>query len=94
MVIGDEEKSDSGKCNSLTLNYLKENLFDFRVVDLSFTGNQFTWTNRRSGRNCRLDRGITNISWRLLSSKTTIYHFETVTSNHCPIVLDTNPKYF
>ena len=42
-------------------------IFELGAVDLGFTGNGFTWS-RRWGKNSiteRLDRGITNISWRL-----------------------------
>ena len=67
-------------------------IFELGAVDLGFTGNGFTWS-RRWGKNSiteRLDRGITNISWRLSFLKAIIHHLGAIKSDHCPILLDTN----
>lgn len=64
---------------------------------MGFSGNKFTWNNRRWGRHCikeRLDRGIANYSWRLLFLKAAIYHLGAIQSNHSLILLDANPKEF
>uniref|UniRef100_A0A2N9EYL8 Reverse transcriptase domain-containing protein n=1 Tax=Fagus sylvatica TaxID=28930 RepID=A0A2N9EYL8_FAGSY len=71
-----------------------EMMFELGAIDLGYSGNQFTWSNNRWGRNAikeRLDRGIASMSWRLKFPKATIYHLGAIKSDHCPIVLDTNP---
>uniref|UniRef100_A0A2N9FPZ2 Reverse transcriptase domain-containing protein n=1 Tax=Fagus sylvatica TaxID=28930 RepID=A0A2N9FPZ2_FAGSY len=95
VVINDEEKQGGVKGNTSTPNYLQEIMFELGAVDLGFSGNKFTWTNKRWGKNAikeRLDRGIANMSWRLKFPKATIYHLGAIKSDHCPILLDTNPS--
>jgi hypothetical protein len=94
VILDDEEKEGGNKGNSSCPNYLKEILFQMGAVDLGFTGNKFTWTNRRWGRNCikeRLDRGISSINWRIQFQKAVKYHLGAINSDHCPLLLDTNP---
>ena len=95
VVLGDNEKEGGRLGSSSTPNYLKDILFELGVVDLVFSGNSFTWTNKRWGRNCireRLDRGIANISWRLNFPKAAIFHLGAINSDHCPLLLDTWPQ--
>ena len=95
VVINDEEKQGGVKGNTSTLNFLQEIMFELGAVDLGFSGNKFTWTNKRWGKNAikeRLDRGIANMSWRLKFPKATIYHLGAIKLDHCPILLDTNPS--
>ena len=75
-------------------SYLKDLLFDLGAVDLGFGGNKFTWSNRRGGKGSikeRLDRGICNSEWRLLFPKAVILHLGAINSDHCPLLLDSNP---
>ena len=39
----------------------------------------------------RLDRGICNSEWRLLFPKAVILHLGAINSDHCPLLLDSNP---
>ena len=39
-----------------------------------------------------LDRGLGNAEWKFQFSKTKINHLPRIKSNHCPILVDTNPK--
>ncbi len=92
VVLGDNEKEGGRIGNSSTPNYLKDILFELGVMDLGFSGNTFTWTNKRWGKNCireRLDMGIANISWRLNFPKAAIFHLGAIKSDHCPLLLDT-----
>ena len=93
-VIVDDIEKDGGKSGDpSTPFFLKELLFDLGAVDLGFSGNRFTWSNRRWGKNCireRLDRGIANISWRLANPRASVFHLEVVNSNHCPLLINTN----
>jgi exonuclease III len=95
-MIVEEEEKEGGKpgCASAP-NFLKDLIFYLGVVDLGFSGNKFTWTNKRWGKNSireRLDRGLSNINWRLKFPKAAIYHLGAIKSDHCPILLDTNPS--
>uniref|UniRef100_A0A2N9FV45 Reverse transcriptase domain-containing protein n=1 Tax=Fagus sylvatica TaxID=28930 RepID=A0A2N9FV45_FAGSY len=57
--------------------------------------NRFTWSKRRWGRNSireRLDRGIANIDWRLAFPRAVVYHLGALNLDHCPLLIDTNPK--
>lgn len=95
VVISDEEKSGGRRGSTSTSNYLKEILFDLGAVDLGFSGNKFSWSNRRWGRNSvkeRLDRGIASMSWRLTFPRASILHLSAIKSDHCPLLLDTNPS--
>jgi hypothetical protein len=54
---------DSGKEGGNAANFLRELLFNLGAVNLGYTGNKFTWCNKRLGKCCireRLDRGIAN----------------------------------
>jgi hypothetical protein len=90
-VIVDDIEKDGGKSGDpSTPSFLKELLFDLGAVDLGFSGNRFTWSNRRWGKNCireRLDKDIANISWRLAYPRASVFHLEAVNSNHCPLLL-------
>lgn len=59
-------------------------------VDLGFVGSKFTWCNKRlSVANIRerLDRGISNLPWRLAYPNVTITHDPITNSDHNPIIL-------
>jgi exonuclease III len=94
VVIDGSEKEGGHVGSSSSPNFLKDLLFDLGAVDLGFVGNSFTWSNRRWGRGSireRLDRGIASVSWRVHFPKATIYHLGAVNSDHCPLLLNTNP---
>ena len=86
-IINDDEQFGSKRGSSSTTNYLKELLFEFNAVDLGFSGNKFTWAKGRWGSATikrRLDRGVTNISWRLAYLKATITHLGAIKFDHTP----------
>ena len=95
-VMMDDFEKEGGVCGSSSIpSYLKDIMFDLGAVDLGFAGNKFTWSNRRWGRNSireRLDRGIANIEWRLAFPKANVIHLSAVNSDHCPLLIDTNPQ--
>jgi exonuclease III len=46
-VIVEDAEKDGGRCGaSSTPSFLKELLFDLGAVDLGFTGNRYTWSNK------------------------------------------------
>lgn len=64
-------------------------------LDLGFKGPKFTWTNKRKNSNLvmeRLDRCLANPLCLNLFPKTTVEHLTRTHSNHCPLILDTNPQ--
>ena len=65
------------------------------LMDLGFQGPRFTWTNKIPNWQCnikeRLDRGVGNFEWKILFPMAEIHHLPRVKSDHCPILLDTNP---
>ena len=64
-------------------------------MDLGFHSPRFTWTNRspvwQSTIKERLDRGLGNADWTLLFPATKVHHLSRVKSDHCPILLNTDP---
>ena len=46
-VISEDEVSGGRKGFSLATNYLKELMFEFRAIDLGFSGSKFTWAKGR-----------------------------------------------
>lgn len=63
------------------------------LVDLGFSGNPFTWSNKRSGLanvRERLDRGVANVDWTLIFPNASVFHVPATTSDHNPILICTN----
>nr|POF10518.1 wd-40 repeat-containing protein msi3 [Quercus suber] len=62
------------------------------LIDLQFSGNPYTWSNKREGfANIkeRLDRAFANERWRLIFPRATIHNLPASSSDHSPIVLFT-----
>ncbi|XP_075636797.1 uncharacterized protein LOC142609040 [Castanea sativa] len=94
-IISDNEILGGNRGGSSATNYLKELIFEFGAIDLGCSGNKFTWAKRGWGNSAikrRLDRGIANISWRLAFPRASIAHLGAISSDHAPLLLDTNPK--
>lgn len=64
------------------------------LVDIGFTGDIYTWNNKRvGGANIkqRLDRVLENIEWRLIFPKAILHHLTINKSDHKPIMLEIRP---
>ena len=62
------------------------------LIDLQFSGNPFTWSNRREGLaniKERLDKAFENDRWRLIFPRAIVHNLPATSSNHSPIVLFT-----
>lgn len=58
---------------------------------MGFSGYPFTWNNKRSDRaniQVRLDKGMANGDWRLLFLDGMVTHLIAISSNHCPLLLE------
>jgi hypothetical protein len=70
-------------------------LDSFGMIDLGFSSNPFTWSNKRQNHHLikeRLDRGIANPQWVHLFPHYTVQHLPAQISDHNPIFLDTSPS--
>jgi hypothetical protein len=70
-------------------------LDSFGMIDLGFSGNPFTWSNKRQDhhliKEC-LDRGIANPNWVHLFTHYAVQHLPAQISDHNPILLNTSPS--
>lgn len=65
---------------------------DNALIDLGFVGYNYTWNNRKNGKENiqkRLDRG--NADWITTFPNATITYLLALTSDHKPILIQTNP---
>lgn len=70
-------------------------MWDTRLVDMGYKGQNYTWCNNRVGRERikeRLDRAIGNRAWISLFPRTEVTHKLNIDSYHCPIVVNFEPK--
>jgi hypothetical protein len=94
VAVEESEKEGGHSGSSSAPNFLKELLFDLGVVNLGYSGTQFTWWNKRWGKGAireRLDRAISNIDWRMTFPKAAVIHLGAINSDHNPLLVDTNP---
>ena len=73
----------------------KECLDKCSMIDIGFTGAQFTWTNKRPLHGLiqeRIDRFFVNPSQCLLFLDAKVVHLTRCHSDHCPVLLDMQPR--
>jgi hypothetical protein len=70
-------------------------LDSFDMIDLGFSENPFTWSNKRQNhhliKEC-LNRGIANSQWVHLFPHFAVHHLSAQSSDHNPILLNTAPS--
>ncbi|KAA3468237.1 reverse transcriptase [Gossypium australe] len=77
------------------MEYFRSVLQHCQLFDVGYTGRWFTWergnlpeTNIQE----RLDRGVANTSWLSMFPNANIKHLVHSTSDHCPLLITTNPE--
>ncbi|KAK9117767.1 hypothetical protein Sjap_016714 [Stephania japonica] len=66
---------------------------ELKLEDLGFMGHQFTWSNKREGRNliqARLDKGFANQQWLLKYPGAVVKHIFLPGSDHALLLFDTS----
>lgn len=75
-------------------NFLLQLFLDeVQGVDIGFTGNKYTWCNKRGGLaniRERLDRVISSIEWRTNHGNARVTHLNAHHSDHAPLILNLN----
>ena len=94
-MISEEEKLGGLPVNRTRITAFRNCLDKCGLIDLGFHGPRFTWTYKipawQSTIKERLDRGLGNVEWTLLFPSAEIHHLPRVKSDHCPIMLNTDP---
>ena len=97
-MLSEDETMGGLPLTSSRINAFQDCLDYCGLMDLGFYGPKFTWTNKNLiwYRNIkeRLDRSLGNAEWKLLFPRSEIHHLPHTKSNHCPILLDTDPTIF
>jgi len=68
---------------------------DFSLVDLEYIGDCCTWSNRQDGDHfisVRLDRFLSNTSWRSTFDHAKVYHLDFYASDHALLLLKLHTK--
>ncbi|CAN6690416.1 unnamed protein product [Malus baccata var. baccata] len=91
--VWDHEKSGGASVLYNRPGYLHNFLNAAALVDLGFNGPKFTWRGMRYGNLVkeRLDRAAANVLWQNLWPHTSVLHETAICSDHCPIVVLSQP---
>ena len=91
-----EDDKFGGRAVSVSRSLLfKECLDKCNMIDIGFSGPRFTWTNKREFQALiqeRIDRVFVNPNWCLLYPEARVVHLTRCHSNHCPILLELQPR--
>ncbi|KAJ1427655.1 Reverse transcriptase zinc-binding domain [Sesbania bispinosa] len=94
-VLHPHEKEGLRPCNMGMVQLFRDFVNQSDLLDLELKGNAFTWfSNPRRGVIVRekLDRVLTNWPWREMFPHSIATTLPAVSSDHSPIVLDTDPR--
>lgn len=90
-VVSQKEKKGGRPIASSSNSGLKQFIYQYGLIDMSFNGNPFTWNNGHGG--CsniheRLDKGPANHKWRVQYPNASILHSSAIVSDHLPLILN------
>ena len=99
LVLGDfnvitDEKEGGRMKSAESINGFNSFINKGNLMDLGFVGYEFTWSNRSYDGNLvkeRIDRTLTSVDWCANYPKARLLHLEDNGSDHCPILLKSNP---
>ncbi|KAF6160870.1 hypothetical protein GIB67_041924 [Kingdonia uniflora] len=95
-IFDSEDKLGEKPFRAASCAFAKEATQKAGLIDLGFSGQPFTWNNkRRGGDNIkeRLDRCLANADWMFIFPTTKIFHLPALGSDHTLLCLDTLPQY-
>ena len=82
--------------NPTRIRAFREYIDVCKLMNLGFQGPKFTWTNKHSNWHNnikeRLHRSLINAEWKSLFPRAELLHLPRTKSDHCPVLLNTNPK--
>ncbi|CAL1356230.1 unnamed protein product [Linum trigynum] len=91
-VIMGEEKRGGRSPVEIDMRDFGDCLTDTLLVDLGYSGYDFTWENKRAAEGYieeRLDRFVATVEWYERFTKSRVLHLDKTNSDHRPIVCDT-----
>jgi hypothetical protein len=94
VILSQDEKYGGRPFACSSTDSFRSFLDSFGMIDLGFSGNPFTWTNKRQNHHLikeRLDRGIANSQWVHLFPHYAVLHLHAQVFDHNPILLDSSP---
>ncbi|KAM1011440.1 hypothetical protein FF1_046643 [Malus domestica] len=93
-ILSADKKSGGRHWHRTGTPILQSFLNNIELLDLGFVGPKFTWRATRNGDLVqeRLDRGLINGNWQVRWPNSVIIHENVRASDHCPLVLMTEPK--
>lgn len=94
-ILNDSEKMGGSPVDQNRALRFAEVLNNCGFIDLGFSGPPFTWSNLRQSEDLiqeRIDRVVANASWKCMFPNAEVTHLPRVHSDHCPVLLDLNPR--
>lgn len=95
LILHHSEKRGGRNFDPREVSFAADFLHNEGMLDLGFTGNPFTWNNGRTDSahiKQRIDKGLGTSNWLALFPDTIIQHLDFLESDHCPILMNTNPS--
>lgn len=88
------EKFGGNRVNFRRMHDFNNVIQNYNLLDLGFTGQKFTWSNCRKNNLIleRLDRFLANPLWLAKFPQTFVTRLSRTHSDHCPLILSTNPN--
>ncbi|KAF9619089.1 hypothetical protein IFM89_005103 [Coptis chinensis] len=89
-----EEKRGGRPCTGSKMQKFNQMLHDCSFMDMGFSGQMFTWSNNKKGRNKvlkRLDRVVCNLNWRILFPNVYVQHIANKESDNKILCIKLNP---
>lgn len=92
-IMNQSEKHGGRKVTQKSNFLLKKFLDQVEGMDIGYTGNTFTWCNKKGGMTNireRLDKVIGSVDWRIMFANAGVMHLNASSSDHAPILLNLN----